>query len=290
MSVSDVAVSHWSSELVAFCGAMEVGVWNLSTSELVCTLEGHTRIVRSAAFSFCSDDILASGGDDETVRVWRLSGHEHECEVVFRGHVSCIRTIAFSPHDVDRLASAAETVKVWRRSTKKCIWTIEGAVGVSFSPHDDDELATIDMNALVQLWWCSTRECHTSIECPVLGRHHTLAMMANQFHVHYSPHVAGEVAVSFHHPYSFSLNFVPRRGTERTGDDFLVLPSHTVAMAYVPAAEDILATLVTVDETVRFHQMSTGKCLGVLRLGTRPHEAIAMFFIQRPGALTKRAL
>jgi predicted NACHT family NTPase/tRNA A-37 threonylcarbamoyl transferase component Bud32 len=74
-------------------------------------LEGHTDVIRSIAFS-PDGSLLASGSDDNTIRIWRVENGSlyHTLE----GHTRWIRSVAFSP-DGSRIASGSDdnTVRLW---------------------------------------------------------------------------------------------------------------------------------------------------------------------------------
>jgi WD40 repeat protein len=75
------------------------------------TLRGHSGVVNSVAYS-PDGQRLASGSDDQTVKVWdTATGLE---TLTLTGHVGSVECIVFSP-DGHLLASASEdgTVKVW---------------------------------------------------------------------------------------------------------------------------------------------------------------------------------
>jgi len=75
-------------------------------------LFGHTGPVNSVAFSHDSK-CVASGSDDETVRVWDAEIGEAIGEP-FRGHNSRVQSVAFL-HDGKRLVSGSDdrTIRVW---------------------------------------------------------------------------------------------------------------------------------------------------------------------------------
>src|SRR2546421_6944222 len=75
------------------------------------TIEGHSRSVRSVAFSHDGTRVV-SGSDDETVKIWDASSGA--CLKTLEAHSTCISSIAFS-HDDTRVVSGSvdKTVKIW---------------------------------------------------------------------------------------------------------------------------------------------------------------------------------
>ncbi|KAF2678151.1 hypothetical protein K458DRAFT_395222 [Lentithecium fluviatile CBS 122367] len=115
------------------------------------TLEGHSGLVNSVAFSH--DSIrLASASDDNTVKVW--DPRSGDCLSTLEGHSGRVNSVAFS-HDSTRLASTSNdrTVKVWQPRSGDCLRTLE--VGkflrsISFDIRDSclqTDIGVIDISA-----------------------------------------------------------------------------------------------------------------------------------------------
>ena len=120
-----------------------VRLWDVETGDHLHTLEGHTKGVRSVAFSR-DGQTLASGSIDRTIRLWDVEtgDHFHTLE----GHLGSVYSIAFS-RDSQLLASASadNTVRLWDVNDGKHLYTLEGhsydVWSVAFSP-DGQTLAS----------------------------------------------------------------------------------------------------------------------------------------------------
>ncbi|KAK6540639.1 hypothetical protein TWF694_008033 [Orbilia ellipsospora] len=84
-------------------------------SKLINTLNGHTDLIASVAFS--SDGHIASGSRDRTVKLWSDAGKLLQ---TLRGHTNSIACVAFSP-DGRKLASAShdKRINVWDIHTEE---------------------------------------------------------------------------------------------------------------------------------------------------------------------------
>jgi WD40 repeat protein len=139
-----------------------IRLWDVVTGECLQTLEGHSDLVDSLAFlpsiqgygdapeqsvaegttfkqdvSGLNQQILASGSDDQTIKLWNLNSGE--CLGTLWGHGSWVHAVSFSP-DGRSLASGGRdrTIKLWDWRTGECLQTLEGHIhrvkSVAYAP------------------------------------------------------------------------------------------------------------------------------------------------------------
>ena len=111
-----------NNETLASCDAHgKILLWNIETYKSR-KLEGHTKRLRSIAFS-PDYQKLVSGGDDETVKIWDVKSGE--CLKTFPVPQTWIWSVSFS-HNGQMIAHGNDNgiVKIWDINTEQCISTL----------------------------------------------------------------------------------------------------------------------------------------------------------------------
>ncbi|KAF9769338.1 hypothetical protein IL306_013252 [Fusarium sp. DS 682] len=127
------------------------------------TLDGHSKVVRSVAFS-ADDKLIASGSNDTTVRIWdRETGL---CLQILKGHRDWVLSVAFFP-DTQRLTSAdrANAVKIWDTETGLCLHTLDfhQEKAVCLSP-DGKRVALVSVFRTIRIWDIELGTCLQTLE------------------------------------------------------------------------------------------------------------------------------
>jgi WD40 repeat protein/predicted Ser/Thr protein kinase len=93
---------------------------------LLSTLSGHAWAVLTAAFS-PDGQILATGSDDNTIKLWEVNTGQLICTLV--GHSWSVVAVAFTADGETLLSGSCDkTVKLWRVSTAEEIVTLSGHI------------------------------------------------------------------------------------------------------------------------------------------------------------------
>ncbi|EKU96611.1 WD40 repeat-containing protein [Leptolyngbya sp. PCC 7375] len=131
-----------------------IKLWNTQNWEPVATLVGHKERIRAVAFSPTDNNLLASAGDDYSIRIWDLTTHEN---TIIDEQNCWVQTVAFNP-DGTILASGNDNglVTLWDTMTHQCIQRIENAhsqwiCALTFTP-SGSTLATASKDGFIKLW------------------------------------------------------------------------------------------------------------------------------------------
>jgi WD40 repeat protein/serine/threonine protein kinase len=136
-----------------------VGVFDVSSGNMLTTFTGHRESATSAVFS-PDGQRIASGSLDKTIKVWDANtGAEL---LTLRGHESRVLSVAYSP-DSKWIVSGSDdgTVRVWDASTGAGLRILRGhgreVCSVGFSP-DGKRIVSCSGDTTVRLWDAATGE------------------------------------------------------------------------------------------------------------------------------------
>ncbi|KAK7687251.1 hypothetical protein QCA50_009756 [Cerrena zonata] len=141
------------SKLIVTAVENNIYIWNADTGKLVCTLEGHTGIVRCAIFS--PDGIrVVSGADDRTVCIWDVE--TGICLRALREHTGNIHAIAISPKgNIIASEDSDSTICLWDAESGDLVNILEGHTDIvgslCFSPNGQTLVSASD-DKTVCIW------------------------------------------------------------------------------------------------------------------------------------------
>ena len=226
-----------------------IRLWDLSNSQQIKTLKGHTSGVNSVCFN-PHDETIVSSSDDKTVRIWNIN--TGQCLKIFRGHLGFIRSVTANT-DMQILASGSDdgTVLLWDINTGQCLNTLLGHNGsvrsVVFSP-DDKILVSGGDDHTVKLWSVDTGQCINTL----LGHNGSVRSVAFSSDGNKLASGSFDRTVRLWDAYTHKCIKTLQKHTERVR-----------AIVFSPNAQIIASA--SFDKTVRIWNVSTGQCIRTLQ-------------------------
>ena len=159
--ISDIAISSHNSRFVVYAGGLffrpYIGMSYTDDGDIRGYLIGHTNTVNTLSFKPGSST-LASGSDDDTIRIWDLTWNAWKSRPVqtLRGHTNNVEAVAWSP-DGTLLASASRdrTVRLWNPDNGTNTAILRGHTNtvnsVAWNP-DGTLLASASNDDTIRIW------------------------------------------------------------------------------------------------------------------------------------------
>lgn len=245
-----------------------IKLWHVQTGQCLKTLYGHRSWVWSVAFSPDSHQ-LASCSYDHTIKLWDVESGE--CLTTLNEHTAPVISVTFSP-DGRWLASSSfdTTIRFWDIQAGKCLQTLQGhqnsVWAIAFN-RDGKYLASGSYDHTVKLWDVQTGKCLRTFEG------HSASVVSLAFSSNGGQLVSG----SFERTLKvWDLN---------TGNCLRTLHGHTdlvSALVFQAIGSAIDSNSLeqceilisgSFDETIRFWDSKTGKCLKTLHT-PRPYDGM----------------
>ena len=159
--ISNIAISSHDSRFVVYAGGLffrpYIGMSYTDDGDIRGYLTGHTNSVNTLSFKPGSST-LASGSDDDTIRIWDLTWDAWKNKPVrtLRGHRDNVESVAWSP-DGTLLASGSRdrTVRLWNPDNGANTTVLRGHTSainsVAWSP-DGTLLASASRDDTIRIW------------------------------------------------------------------------------------------------------------------------------------------
>ena len=153
--INGITYSPDSTQLVV---ASSVGIWSYdgTTGTVLPLFRGYAGFALTIAYS-PDGDVLASGGEDDTVRLW--NANTGEPIAILPGHTDRVASVAYAPNGDLASGSWDNTVHLWSASTNQLKRVLAGhshwVTSVAYSP-DGTQIASGSDDATVRLWEVET--------------------------------------------------------------------------------------------------------------------------------------
>ncbi|KAI9316986.1 WD40-repeat-containing domain protein [Dichotomocladium elegans] len=233
-----------------------VRVWDMTTSQEIRQMTGHTRSIKTLQFDSWK---LVTGALDNTLRIW--DWRSGRCIRKLEGHSNGVLTLHFSAR---LLASGSmdHTIRIWNFEAGEC-YTLKGHTGsvnsVRISSANDSKVISASDDRTIRLWDLQTRAC-----IRVLLGHLRPILHALPARTEHGPDIV-----------SASLDNTIKFWNTRNGSCVRTLFGHQEGVLSL-ALDSLRVVSGSQDRTVRVWDMGTWEWMYALRGHTRPITAVAI--------------
>jgi len=303
--ILSLAFSPEGQKLASSSQDHKVRIWDIETRQCSLVLEGHDNLISSIAFApqhtlnSISDCMLASGSDDNTIKIWN---HQGECLKTLRGHEAWVYSVAFSPQgEILASGSGDNTIKLWDWQVGQCLHTLVGhekrVKSINFNSDGRILVSTSD-DKTIKIWDVNNRSClktftghQDRIDCVVFNpNRNTIASAGCDKIIKLWDVNSGECLHTLSaHTQRIRMVVFSRDGSVlascsddrtvklwdvSTGEQIRTITGHDKAIWTVAISPDdnILASGGE-DEIIKLWDLLTGKCIKTLRC-SRPYEGM----------------
>ena len=256
--ILSLAFSPDGQTLASSSQDQKIRLWDIKTGKCHSILQGHDNLISSVTFApqHIKDCLLASGSDDNTIKLWN---HQGQCLKTLRGHEAWVYSVAFSPQGkILASGSRDNTVKVWDWRTGECLYTLVGhqnrVKSVAFNPFSNI-LASASDDTTIKIWDVNNQTCLQTL----VGHQDRLDCVV------FSPVSAASPQGIANIVASASCDKTIKLWDVNTGECLHTLQAHTHRIRIIAFSSDgqILASCSD-DQTVKLWDASTGQHIRTL--------------------------
>ncbi|EAR83662.2 WD domain, G-beta repeat protein (macronuclear) [Tetrahymena thermophila SB210] len=116
-----------------------------------------------------NDYLIATGGDDSSIRIWNMDDNKKECIQVLIGHSNSIHSLCLLiPSKVIASGSSGEnaSIKIWNISDGACIKTLKGHTDTisSICKTSNELIVSGSYDSTIKVWRWSTGKCEKTLK------------------------------------------------------------------------------------------------------------------------------
>lgn len=242
-------------------------VWNLETGEVLRTLKGHARSIRTLQFD---DTKLVTGSMDNTLRIWNY--HTGQCIRTLEGHTDGVVHLNFNCR-ILASGSADSTIKIWNFHTGEC-FTLSGhtkAVNHVSIQKDSTTLVSSSEDGSIRIWDLEKRVCARVLNGHMAPVQTAIPSMPGFLHTFFKQQtkkpifikrISGGGSSSSDDEEEVAANaLIRRRGSNssNTSDN-----SSSSAASDCDRSSEQVVISGSLDNTIKVWSLETGECLQTL--------------------------